>query len=101
LRAHGVIYPTTIPSQLRRLHIFVSFSFDYKSINEVCSSTIANYNIRITPLVSSNVSHVGRIVNHRCLISGFIIVIKCETIIYLLILIDYNDISKFNFNNRG
>ena len=39
----------------------------------------------ITPLVSSNVSHVGRKVNHRCLIIGFIIVIKCATIIYLLI----------------
>ena len=42
----------------------------------------------ITPLVSSNVSHVGRIVNHRCLIIGFITVIKCATIIYLLILIE-------------
>jgi hypothetical protein len=42
----------------------------------------------ITPLVSSNVSHVGRIVNHRCLIIGFIIVIKSATIIYLLILIE-------------
>jgi hypothetical protein len=42
----------------------------------------------ITPLVSSNFSHVGGIVNHRCLIIVFIIVIKCATIIYLLILIE-------------
>jgi hypothetical protein len=42
----------------------------------------------ITPLVSSNLSRVGGIVNHRCLIIVFIILIKCATIIYLLILIE-------------
>ena len=55
--------------------------------------------IIITPLVSSNVSHVGTIVNHRCLIIGFIIVIKCATIIYLLILIEI--MTYQNFHNRG
>jgi hypothetical protein len=42
----------------------------------------------ITPLVSSNLSRVGGIVNHRSLIIVFIILIKCATIIYLLILIE-------------